>query len=60
MRIELTKDEVQAMVAMLDMAVKAQGLRVAETAVALLRKLDAATDDQPHSDAPTSDKPADT
>lgn len=47
MKLDLTKEEIQAMAAMLDIAVKARGLHVAETAVALIRKLEAATDDQP-------------
>lgn len=42
MRVELTKDELNAMAQMLDLAVKAGGLNVAKSAVHLLAKLEAA------------------
>jgi hypothetical protein len=38
-RIELTKEEAQAIVDLMDIAVKTKGLEVAETAVYLLKKL---------------------
>lgn len=42
MQLELTNEEAQALVALIDFAVKAQGLRVAETAVVLAKKIEAA------------------
>lgn len=55
MNVDLTKEEIQAVAAMLDAAVRAQGIRVAETAVALMRKLEAATDDLPEKKEPHDD-----
>jgi hypothetical protein len=42
MNIELTNEEAQALAQLLDLAVKAGGLRVAQPALAIAAKLDAA------------------
>jgi predicted DNA-binding transcriptional regulator YafY len=42
MNIELTNDEAQALVQLLDIAVKAGGLRVTQPALAIAQKIDAA------------------
>lgn len=47
MQIELSADEVRATIQMLDLAVKAGGLQVAQHAIPLAMKLQQAVDAQP-------------
>lgn len=42
MKLELTNEEAQALTALINFAVQSQGLRVAETAVVLVKKIEAA------------------
>lgn len=47
MKLELNELEAQQLALLIDMAVKAQGVRVAEMAVALVKKLEAAAQAAP-------------
>lgn len=45
MKLELTNDEANALAAILDIAVKAAGIRIAEASLVILKKMEAAARD---------------
>ena len=51
MKLELTSEEAQILGALIDHAVKAQGLRVAEAALMLVKKIEAAARAEAEPDA---------
>jgi len=51
MQIELTKEEIQSVIGMLDVAVKAGGLQVAQHAIPVAVKLQAALNAEPETPA---------
>jgi hypothetical protein len=53
MQIELTKEDIQAVIGMLDVAVKAGGLQVAQHAIPIAVKLQGAMDAQPAAEQPS-------
>lgn len=50
MKYELSANEVQALKAMIDVAIRAQGSKIAETGVVLLKKLDTPLEENPKDD----------
>jgi hypothetical protein len=55
MRIELTEDEAQALVGLMDLGVKAGGLQVAAAAAVILQKLNAARKPKPNGASPSQE-----
>lgn len=55
MKLELTNDETNALAAILDIAVKAAGIRIAEASLVILKKMEAAARDEGKAEAGTGE-----
>ena len=55
MKLELTNDEANALAAILDIAVKAAGIRIAEASLVILKKMEAAARDDGKADGGTGE-----